>query len=87
MVQGKHESYKLSAASQVERDSWIDAIRWARVLVRLTATANVDANMEWKRFISIDHKGEFLLFRCSKLHLERLFISQRPLVVNRSAAR
>lgn len=27
VVQGKHQSYKLSAASAEERDSWIDAIR------------------------------------------------------------
>lgn len=28
VVQGKHQSYKLSAASAEERDNWIDAIRW-----------------------------------------------------------
>lgn len=27
VVQGKHQSYKLSAAGADERDSWIDAIR------------------------------------------------------------
>lgn len=28
VVQGKHQSYKLSAAGAEERDSWMDAIRW-----------------------------------------------------------
>lgn len=27
VVQGKHQSYKLSAASEEERDNWIGAIR------------------------------------------------------------
>lgn len=27
VVQGKHQSYKLSAANAEERDNWIDAIR------------------------------------------------------------
>lgn len=36
VVQGKHQSYKLSAASAEERDNWIDAIRWAADAVENT---------------------------------------------------
>lgn len=39
VVQGKHQSYKLSAASQVECDSWIDAIRWGCLVAQQTAAA------------------------------------------------
>lgn len=46
VVQGKHQSYRLSAASQVERDSWIDAIRWAAVLLRLTSRAESQSKLE-----------------------------------------
>lgn len=34
VVQGKHQSYKLRAASEEERDDWMDAIRWGTQICR-----------------------------------------------------